>query len=229
MSVTLPPRTTVLNAAAGTAGPPSGAAKAGPLGPGAGVLMTEYLLPTMLPTDPSRRMKSAWKIGEGVAYVFAAERVISGKVAGMMPIDADADAGAVGWHLEDPDGEVIYSTYPNVAAREAFQVLAKPMGALSLDEAGGQRQSRRTQWELTSRHAGLCGTAFWVLDQLNAWGFPRAILYCRPDRLTPKLNAQGALAEWRLAHPEHAHCLLPAGDYQIRLQVDERTKRAVAD
>lgn len=38
-----------------------------------------------------------------------------------------------------------------------------------------------------------------------------------------------ALAEWRLAHPEHAHCLLPAGDYQIRLQVDERTKRAVAD
>ena len=92
MSVTLPPRTMAPHAAAGTAGPPSGAAKAGPLGPGAGVLMTEYLLPTMLPTDPARRMRSAWKVGEGVAYVFAAERVISGKVAGMMPIDADADA-----------------------------------------------------------------------------------------------------------------------------------------
>jgi hypothetical protein len=142
-------------------------------------------------------MNSAWKIGEGVAYVFAAERVISGKIAGMAPVDTE-DTSPVGWHLEDPDGETIDDAYPVVAAREAFQVLAKPMAALSLDEAGGMRQSRRTQWELTSRHAGLCGTSFWVLDGLNGWGFPRAILYCRPDRLTPKLNAQGALAEWRL-------------------------------
>lgn len=197
MSVHIPPRPQALSAAAGTLGPPSGTSKAGPLGPGAGVLMTEFLLPTMLPTDPARRMKSAWKIGEGVAYVFAAERVISGKIAGMAPVDTE-DTSPVGWHLEDPDGETINDAYPVVAAREAFQVLAKPMAALSLDEAGGMRQSRRTQWELTSRHAGLCGTSFWVLDGLNGWGFPRAILYCRPDRLTPKLNAQGALAEWRL-------------------------------
>lgn len=38
-----------------------------------------------------------------------------------------------------------------------------------------------------------------------------------------------ARKEWRLAHPEHAHMVLPAGDYQIRFQVDERTKRAVQD
>lgn len=197
MSVHIPPRPQALSAAAGTLGPPSGTSKAGPLGPGAGVLMTEFLLPTMLPTDPARRMKSAWKVGEGVAYVFAAERVISGKVAGMAPTDPE-DTSPVGWHLEDPDGETINDAYPNVAAREAFQVLAKPMAALSLDEAGGMRQSRRTQWELTSRHAGLCGTAFWVLDGLNGWGFPRAILYCRPDRLSPELTKQGALKEWRL-------------------------------
>ena len=83
MTVTILPRPRALQAAAGTSGPSSGAGKAGPLGPGAGVLMTEFLLPTMLPTDPARKMKSAWKIGEGVAYVFAAERVISGKVAGI--------------------------------------------------------------------------------------------------------------------------------------------------
>lgn len=197
MSVTILPRPRALQAAAGTLGPSSGASKAGPLGPGAGVLMTEFLLPTMLPTDPARRMKSAWKIGEGVAYVFAAERVISGKVAGMTPTDPDETA-PVGWHIEDPDGETIDDEYPDEAARSAFQVLSKPMAALSLDEAAGMRQSRRTQWELTSRHAGLCGTAFWVLDQLNGWGFPRAILYCRPDRLTPELNGQGGLKEWRL-------------------------------
>lgn len=197
MSVHIPPRTQALHAAAGTSGPPSGTGKAGPLGPGAGVLMTEYLMPTMLPTDPARRMKSAWKIGEGIAYVFASERVISGKIAGMGPISPAAD-NPVGWHLEDPEGETIDDDYPAMAAREAFQVLSKPMAALSLDEAGGMRSSRRTQWELTSRHAGLCGTAFWVLDGLNNWGFPRAILYCRPDRLTPKLSKQGALQEWRL-------------------------------
>lgn len=38
-----------------------------------------------------------------------------------------------------------------------------------------------------------------------------------------------ARQEWRLAHPEHAHMVLPSGDYQIRYQVDERTKRAVQD
>lgn len=195
MSVHVPSRQ--VRAPAQSVGIPSPTSKAGPLGPGAGVLMTEYLLPTMLPTDPAKRMKAAWKVGEGVAYVFAAERVISGKVAGMTPTSGE-DTNPVGWHLEDPDGETIDDAYPNVAAREAFQVLSKPMGALSLDEAGGMRQSRRQQWELTSRHAGLCGTSFWVLDQLNAWGFPRAILYCRPDRLTPKLDKQGALAEWRL-------------------------------
>ena len=197
MSVNILPRPRAPHAAAGTLSGPSTGSKAGPLGPGAGVLMTEFLLPTMLPTDPARRMKSAWKVGEGVAYVFAAERVISGKVSGMTPTEAD-DTNPVGWHLEDPDGETVDDAYPVVAAREAFQVLSKPMAALSLDEAGGQRQSRRHQWELTSRHAGLCGTAFWVLDSLNAWGFPRAILYCRPDRLTPKVTKEGGLQEWRL-------------------------------
>jgi len=190
MSVQIPPRP-----AAPTVASPS-SAKAGPLGPGAGKLMTEYLLPAMLPTQPQQRMKKAWQIGESVAYVFAAERVISGKIAGMSPVDADDEHG-IGWHLEDPDGETVDDAYPVVAAREAFQVLSKPMGALSLDEAGGIRQSRRTQWELTSRHAGLCGTAFWVLDGINAFGFPRAILYCRPDRISPDAP-KGTLQGWRL-------------------------------
>lgn len=34
---------------------------------------------------------------------------------------------------------------------------------------------------------------------------------------------------WRLAHPEHAHMVLPAGTYQILYQLDERTRQAVRD
>lgn len=38
-----------------------------------------------------------------------------------------------------------------------------------------------------------------------------------------------ARKEWRLAHPEHAHMVLPAGNFQVRFQVDARTLRAVVD
>lgn len=38
-----------------------------------------------------------------------------------------------------------------------------------------------------------------------------------------------ARKEWRLAHPEHAHMVLPAGNYQVRFQLDARTLRAVQD
>jgi len=214
VSVRIPPRLQGPNAAAGTLGDFSRASKAGPLGPGAGKLMTEYLLPGMLPSQPQQRMRKAWQIGESVAYVFAAERVISGKVAGMAPVRPD-DENGVGWHLEDPDGESITDAYPAMAAREAFQILSKPMGGLSLDEAGGARQSRRTQWELTSRHAGLCGTAFWVLDGINAWGFPRAILYCRPDRLRPDAP-KGVLLGWRLDAGEPGN---PEGTFLSRDEV----------
>lgn len=38
-----------------------------------------------------------------------------------------------------------------------------------------------------------------------------------------------ASAQWRLAHPEHAHMVLPAGTYQIRYQVDEHAQQVVRD
>lgn len=38
-----------------------------------------------------------------------------------------------------------------------------------------------------------------------------------------------ARKEWRLTHPEHAHFVFPEGCYQIRYQIDERTRRAVQD
>ena len=190
MSVYIPPRPV----APVPASPAPALGKAGPLGPGAGVLQTEYPLFT-LGNSPQSRMRKAWQLGQAVSYVYAAERTISGKLASMGPTQ---EAGEVGWHLEDPDGERIDNDYPDELARQAFQLLDKPMGALTLEEAGGLRLTRRQLWDVTSRHMGLCGQGAWVLDQLDGWGWPRALLYCRPDRLSPEPGPGGTLAGWRL-------------------------------
>lgn len=196
MSVYIPPRTVApaAPAAAEPSSPTPAWGKAGPLGPGAGVLQTEFPL-FSLGNSPQHRMRRAWSLGQSVAYVFAAERTIGGKLSSMGPTQ---EAGEVGWHLEDPDGDRIDNDYPDELARSAFQLLDKPMGALTLEEAGGMRLTRRQLWDVSSRHMGLCGQGAWILDQVDGWGWPRAILYCRPDRLTPEAGPGGTLVGWRL-------------------------------
>ena len=159
--------------------------KSGPTGPGAGVLNTEFLLPMMLPTDHAQRMGQAVKLGTEVAYIRAAERVISGKFS------------TVAWHLEDPDGETIDEEYSDPKAIEALTLLSDPMGALDVKEVG-TKLTRRQEWEITSRHMGLAGCGAWFLDQLNDFGIPTSICYVRPDRLTPQYEGKTKLTGWLL-------------------------------
>lgn len=183
MSISVPPR-------------PSAAVamKAGPIGPGAGVMMTEYLMPMMLPVDQQRRMRSSMKVGNEVSWIRAAERVISGKIAG----DQDLQ-GAVGWHLEDPEGKTIDEAYDNPRAVEAYQLINHPTRAL----VAGDKQITSAEyqgqlWEITSRHMGIAGQGYWFLDGLDQFGVPTAILYIRPDRLWPICDASGNLTGWSL-------------------------------
>ncbi|MDD5304939.1 MAG: phage portal protein [Elusimicrobia bacterium] len=170
-------------------------AKAGPIGPGAGVLMTEYLMPMMLPTDPQRKMRMSLKLGQEVSWIRAAERVISGKIGG----DPDLQ-GSVRWHLEDPNGETIDDDYEgDPRACEAYTLVKHPAKALM----DGQKQitvaeNQGQLWEITSRHMGLAGQGYWYLDQLNELGIPTGILYIRPDRLWPDCDDQGNLIRWIL-------------------------------
>jgi hypothetical protein len=172
MSIYVPPRTVEYM-------------KSGPVGPGAGVLNTEFLLPMMLPTDHAQRMGQAVKLGTEVAYIRAAERVISGKFS------------TVAWHLEDPDGETIDEEYSDPKAVEAFTLLSDPMGALDVKEVG-TKLTRRQEWEITSRHMGLAGCGAWFLDRLNDFGIPLSICYVRPDRLTPVYEGKTKLVSWLL-------------------------------
>ncbi len=159
------------------------AVKAGPLGPGAGVLMTEFPLASILGgRSPQAKMKRAWELGISVPWIRAAERAISGACS------------TVEWHLEDEDDVEIDDEYPDRFAQEARTLLEKPTAKLP-DEAGKQL-TRRELWALTFRHMGLCGNAFWFLDQPNIYGIPAAIKYLRPDRMTPDEDRAGNLVGW---------------------------------
>ena len=163
-------------------------AKAGPIGPGAGPLMTEYLLPTVLATDAQQKMSRALKIGHDVDWVRAAERAIYSKIVGCE------------WHIEDPDGETIDDEYKGERAEiaiQAYTFLTNPQGEIPLKEVG-RRMTRRQLLTVTSRQMGVCGNGAWMYDMRDNFGIPRAILYIRPDRLTPVCNKAGVLQGWLL-------------------------------
>ena len=180
--------------------------KAGPVGPGAGVLMTEYLLPNVMPEMAKQKMAQAVVIGKKVAYVRLAEQVISSKIA-------DPLLG-VGWHLEDPDGETIDDAYDDPRAVEAYALVARPME--NMRETVGAVRSREEIWEITSRHMGLAGQGAWYLDALNDFGIPAAIAYIRPDRLDPAVTEQGVILGWTLdKRPGYAGTKLDADEIML--------------
>ena len=169
MSLFIPPR-------------PAIARKAGPIGPGAGVLMTEFPLSSVLAQSPQQKMRQAWKLGIEVPWIRAAELVIAGKIQGLE------------WHLEDDDEETVDDDYTGTDAQELRTLIEKPMANLPV----GQQMFRTALWRLTIRHIGLTGNSFWYLDGLNTYGNPAAILYIRPDRMTPNDDANGNLVSWQL-------------------------------
>ena len=165
---------------------PQPVAKAGPVGPGAGVLMTEYLLTTAMAGDPAKRMANAMAIGLSVKWIRKAEQTIGGKIAGAE------------WHLEDPDGNTIDDDWKGSRlALLARDLMADPMGEVPIEEVG-RRLTRRNFLTITSRHMGLAGQGAWLLDMRDDLGLPHNLLYIRPDRLTPDTTKTGVLIQWLL-------------------------------
>lgn len=173
-----------------TASSPATGMKAGPLGPGAGVLMTEWnlnlALPGLLGKAGKERMVKAMQLGWQVDWIRSAERVIRDSLV------------RCEFHIKDPDGEHIDADYEgDPRAIQAFDLINEPQGELDLREVG-RRQTRRQQLTLTSRHMGIAGNAAWFLDAVDQLGIPHGILYVRPDRLTPDTTDTGVLKRWLL-------------------------------
>lgn len=133
-------------------------------------------------TNPWRFFREAQQLYHTNPWVNLAERTISAKVAGL------------DWHLEDAADEEITDKSP-APFLEARDLIEKPQMALT----GRKQQTRRDLWSLTSRHIGLCGNAFWFLDQLDLLAArPASIMYVNPARIAPVEDRAGNLIGWML-------------------------------
>src|SRR6267142_3545508 len=129
-------------------------AKAGPIGPGSGVLLTEFPLSSYGKPSPQKKMQRAWSLSFEVPWIAAAEDAINERFTG------------VEWHLEDEADEEIDDAYPSPDAQSARMLLEQPAAHLPV----GAKFYRSDLWGLTSRAMGICGSAFIFLDQPESLG-----------------------------------------------------------
>ena len=151
------------------------------LGPGAASMMTLAPLQGMI-RNPQDMMRVAQGLFHSDPWVRRAEETI------------DLAFSTVDWHLEDENEEAFEAEDDSPAGR-ALTLLRKPQAALT----DRQMMTRSQLWSLTARHMGLCGSSFWLLDQMEGLGHtPLATLYINPARMTPAEDAQGNLTGWVL-------------------------------
>jgi hypothetical protein len=157
--------------------------KAGPVGPGSGVLLTEFPLSTYGKPTPQKRMQRAWSLSFEVPWITLAEDAISDRFSG------------VDWHLEDETDTEIDDAYTGPDAQAARMLLEKPTAALDL----GAPFYRSDLWSITSRAMGICGSSFIFLDQTEALaGTPRAMIPIAPWRMFPEDDPRGNLIGWSI-------------------------------
>ena len=168
-------------------------------GTGPGVIAWHNGVPiTSASRNPRRLMKQAQELYHRDLIVRAAEHRVSAAAAGLP------------WHLADEnDDEVTDESEPDAVAVRDW--LEKPQAALT----DRKRMTRRELWSITSRHAGLCGTSFWFLDQRTlGTGSPLVTLYINPARMHPFQSDKGILLGWKLDADEE-------GNGGIPLELDE--------
>lgn len=128
--------------------------------------------------DRQKFMKEAQSISRRNPWVNTAEGIIIGK------------ASTVQWHLEDGNSDTLDEEHPGDPVAQAIQTLL---------EKPNPQMTRSRLWSITLRHMGVCGNAFWYLDQRDRLlGLPTAIYYINPARMRPATDKQGNLTGWVL-------------------------------
>lgn len=174
------------------------------LGVGAAAMTTQPMAPWVNTSYLGREqkfMKQCTALWKGNPWIRAAERVISGKFS------------TVDWMLEDGNDEEIDDAYPDKRYLIPRDLIERPQRYLTPDLSQGL--TRREMWNLTSRHMGVTGNAFWYLDELESQArTPRSILYIAPWRMWPVPDANGNLIAWMLDWNEQSRT-------GTRLELDE--------
>ncbi len=150
---------------------------------GPGVAMFNWGTPIgLFSKSPQKAMKEAQQLYHSNPWVRAAESTVTRRVVGLP------------WHLEDENDEE-QEGEPTGPLKVATDLLEKPQANVTV----GRKMTRRGLWSLTSRHLGLCGMAYWYLDQRDALaGIPLSILYVNPARVWTAEDDAGNLTGWVL-------------------------------
>lgn len=174
---------------------------------GIGVSMIEYGTPYLLGRErmPQNLMKRAQAAYHSNPWIRLAESTVTRRMVGLP------------WHLEDEADEEIEETTPG-APKLIRDLLERPQ--LRLTQRQPAISTRRGMTALTCRHIGLCGMAYWYLDQREATtGIPLGILYINPARMFPLEDEAGNLLAWALDATTFDHRGQPRDG--IRLSMDE--------
>ena len=162
------------------------------IGPGAAAMMTLSPLAGMI-RNPQQMMRMAQMLFHSDRWVYKAEQTI------------DFAFSTVDWHLEDGEDNEI-ETGTAGPAGDALALMEKPQAALK----NAQGMTRAQLWSLTARHAGLCGSAFWLGDQMDMLAkTPAAVLYINPARMTPAEDDGGNLTGWVLDYKDSTRTGIP--------------------
>jgi hypothetical protein len=132
--------------------------------------------------SPQKVMREAQMLYHTNPWVHSAESTVTRRVVGLP------------WHLEDEDNEEPEGE-PTGPMKTATDLLEKPQANAQV----GRKMTRRSLWSITSRHVGLCGMAYWYLDQRDRLaGTPLSILYVNPARVWTVEDDTGNLTGWVL-------------------------------
>lgn len=102
-------------------------------------------------------------------------------------------AAGVKWHLEDDQGEEIDAKHE---LRAFLDLMEYPQANIPIKI---EKMSRRSLWQVAMRHGGLCGLAFWYLDQRDGlYGVPQSFLYINPARMWAVYDKAGNTIGWKL-------------------------------
>jgi SPP1 gp7 family putative phage head morphogenesis protein len=154
--------------------------------------------------NPRRLMKQAQELYHRDLVVRALERRVS-TAATNLP-----------WHLEDENEDEV-TEESDEQKRQVLDWLLRPQQALPLNRRQTGAATQRDMWFLTSRHGGLCGSAFWFLDQRRGVsGMALATLYINPARMFPVQDEQGFLRGWRLDADEDGNGGVPLDLDEVR-------------
>jgi hypothetical protein len=154
------------------------------------VMMSNNPPVSLFQRSPQSMMRDAQAVAVSDITIRAAERVIANRIS------------ATEWKLEDEQdvtvgtGEADNSDPAYLAVRDLLATPYRPM-------PGDPQNTTPRTWAqlsaLTARHMGICGSAFWYLDQADALaGTPLGILYLNPSRVTPAIDDNGCLVDWVL-------------------------------